>query len=702
MKYIATLALLILPSLVRGQTDSTGGSPWLDGPSNAGTEFFLSFPANWEYAAGSKYVRLYISSYVETEVRITAANGNYNKTVRTIPHDIVTVDLANYVAQPFVRNDQAPVPEDQVYGNAAVHIESDAPIVVSGINRTTVTSDGLLALPVNSLGRRYIVASARSVAGGGQELPSQYVVVAPYDNTTVTIVNSFTTKSHEEGEQVTVTLDRGDVYSANSVGFYGDLSGTLIIADKPVAVIGGQNCTYLPNENYPACDHIVEMMTPMESWGQFYHSLPFQDRLKGDTYRIFAGEANAKIFINGELYATLPGVGGADGHGWLEYRQEERRALEFSSDKPISVMQYNNSQTYDNSTATDPFFMVLTPVEQYQTDLVFTTPSDDFPTNYLAVISDSAGLEQLEIAEAGSDDWQRFRTFPGTGGYRTVPTPIDGKSWAGLVLDVEPGVWRLRGSGGFAAYIYGGGPFESYGYPAGITSFQVNSSDTASPVVSFQVDSCTGEVTGSIRDGGTPGGTSGISTIRMASGGTGYSLEVVDFAPGLDSTVFFSLIPRDSIASAEATLVIYDMAGNRTVQKIAWSGSSLRPLADTVDFGTINRGEQRQNQAVIRNDGDSPIIITSLLLQSVDSLMEGFTLNAGNVTFPLVLQPGESITLLVDFGGDTPGDYGGVIVLPDGCGNLIEIQVRGTIDDETDVREQTAPPSDLDLAGRGR
>ena len=117
-------------------------------------------------------------------------------------------------------------------------------------------------------------------------------------------------------------------------------------------------------------------MTPVETWGTFYHSLPFQNRVKGDTYRVFAGAPDAKVFINGELYATLPGFGGADGFGWLEYREDQRRPLEFSSDKPIFVAQYNNSQTYDNSTSTDPFFMILTPVEQYQTDLIFTTPED--------------------------------------------------------------------------------------------------------------------------------------------------------------------------------------------------------------------------------------------------------------------------------------------------------------------------------------
>jgi hypothetical protein len=125
-------------------------------------------------------------------------------------------------------------------------------------------------------------------------------------------------------------------------------------------------------------------------------------------------------------------------------------------------------------------------------------------------------------------------------------------------------------------------------------------------------------------------------------------------------------------------------------------------MDDTVEFGTIIKGEARQKGVEIQNHGESTIIITSLLLKSIEGLLDGFTLNAGNVSFPVTLQPGESITLLVDFGGDTPGEYGGVIVMPDGCGNPVEIQLRGRVDDDTEVREHVSPPDRLDLTNRAR
>lgn len=433
---------------------------------NLGTEFYLSFPANWEFNAAFKYVRLYILSEVETTVRVSA--GPFEKSVVTVPGQVVTVDLANVFAQVFVRNDQSPEPNDKVYPGAAVHIEADDPVIVYGINRTSHTSDGLLILPVHALGTDYVVASAASVEGAGQSLPSQYMVIAPYDSTTVTIINADDTPNNKAGESITVTMMKGDVYSAMSTGFGGDLSGTLIRADKPVAVTAGQNCTYLPDARYPACDHIVEMLTPISTWGRTYHSLPFADRTKGDTYRIFAGESNAAILVNGTLLTTLSTVGGEKGTGWVEYRMEERMPMTFSSNKKITVVQYNNSQRYDNSEGTDPFMMILSPVEQYRSSFTFATPDGDFPKNYLALITDSGSFETWEIRPIGSGDWTRVVTMPGAFEESMFNSLNMGNAARGITISLEPGAYEVRGAGTGTVSIYGGGSFDSYGYPASV------------------------------------------------------------------------------------------------------------------------------------------------------------------------------------------------------------------------------------------
>lgn len=465
---IVLLSSLLFTPFMRAQSSAFFNA----GPNNAGTEFYLAFPANWEINTANKYIRLYISSDVETDVDIYVL-GAFKGSVKTIPNEVVTYDLTNLEGQIFVRSDQSVLPDDQVYTGKAVRIVAEKPIVVYGMNRTDFTSDGFLALPVDALGREYIVASAASVGGTTQVLPSQYMIVAPYDNTRVQITNPMDTPNHNAGETFTVTLNKGDVFSTMSIGFSGDLSGAHLVADRPIAVLAGQNCTYLPTFQYPACDHLVEMMLPVEAWGKVYHSLPFRERTKGDTYRIFASHPETDVFVNGEKIITLTGVGGANGQGWTEYRQQSPEPLVFTGSRPIFVAQYNNSQTYDNSTSTDPFYTVLTPVEQYQTDVVFTVPKDDFAKNFVSLVSDSVGLHRLEIAEAGKDNWKTIvNGF--TGSVQTFKGMVDGKMYTGKSFAIAPGTYQLRGEQPFAGYVYGGGQFASYGYPLSVATAHTN------------------------------------------------------------------------------------------------------------------------------------------------------------------------------------------------------------------------------------
>lgn len=457
------------------------------GLNNVGTDFFLSFPANWEASTpgGQQYIRLYITSAVRTSVEVWVGE-KLKKTVNTIPYDIVTVDLQTIEGQVIVRNDQAPVPSDSVYSKKAIRVKAKAPIAMYGINRLKYSSDGLLAVPVSALGEEYVVATYGSVTDGIiQKLPSQYMVVAPYDSTIVTITPSMDSPNHKGGTPFTITLHQGDVFSAMSTEMGGDLTGTVIQANKPVAVTAGNSCTFIPNEiQYCCCDHLTEMMLPVSTWGTTYHVLPIRTRAKGPIYRVLAGEAGAKVYVNGTLLGTLPKKGGTDGVGFLEFRQPTLMPVEFTSDKPIMVAQYNTSQYYEgpNGVPTDPFFLVLTPVEQYQKELVFTTPKDDFQDSYVCLVGDSATFDQIEIATDGRDTFRLLgQQFPAT--KSSFPTAINGKIYSAVSLRIPPGSYRLRAPEPMAGYLYGFSSFDSYGYPLSAAAAVQGIADQEPPIV---------------------------------------------------------------------------------------------------------------------------------------------------------------------------------------------------------------------------
>src|SRR5690606_41239703 len=63
--------------------------------------------------------------------------------------------------------------------------------------------------------------------------------------------------------------------------------------------------------------------------------------------------------------------------------------------------QYNTSQYYDNISS-DPFYLALTPPEQFAREIFFCTPSADFPQNFLNVVCRKDDLDSLKITDRKS------------------------------------------------------------------------------------------------------------------------------------------------------------------------------------------------------------------------------------------------------------------------------------------------------------
>ncbi len=677
MKHLLHLAMLLLVAVsglpLFAQMAKPENFPVPFGPTNLGKEFFFSLPTNYEDPqATQQYIRLYITSAVKTRVNVWVGES-FKKTLTTIANDVVTFDFTKFEAQVVNRGNSDPVPDDQVYRKKAIFVESDAPIVLYVMNRTSFTSDGMLALPVNGLGNEYVVASATDVISGFQNylLPSQYVIVAPYDGTSVTIKHSMNSPNHpSNADPFTFSMDRLDVFSAMSSEYNGDLSGTYIYSNKPIAVMAGENCTFLPDAQYRACDHLLEMMFPTSSWGKLYHSMPFATRVKGDLYRVFAGEPDAKVYINGDLYATIPARGGARGYGWIEYLPPDREPMEFTSDKRIYVAQYNNSQTYDGIES-DPFYLVLTPVEQYQKEFIFTTPSNDYPKNYINIVCDSAALRQIEIAVAGTEDWKLLWQVYG-GGFAPFPTKINGMTYVGKTFEIAPGTYKMRGPRAFAAYIYGFGTYDSYGYPLSAALADLTRPDKDPPKVEWKID-CEGNVEGTTID--LPDDEqirSNLSTIWLdADTNQTYNYQLtVDplFTPGATSTSF-RLRVIDRRKNARAVLIVSDRVGHSTVDTIYYSAFDVSITPDPAEYGNVTLGGNRTEKLTITNNSPRPVTITGTQLQK------------GNVGFKILTQfppagiplgpsgsATASTTIDVEFTATRGGTHEDSVGISDSCG----------------------------------
>ncbi len=696
LKRPLTAALLLAAGIT--SLHAQNGSNFLTqlGPNNAGTEFFFSCPANWDLPGSTAYyIRLYVTAPTATEVKVWAGN-TLKRVFVTTPYEIHTVDFTPGEAQPVVRRDEPLVPNDTRYVNKAIRIASDEPVIAYVMNRTSYTSDGMLLLPTSALGREYIVGSYGAVIGTTQELPSQVVITAPYDGTAVTITQPMRSPNHDAGETYTVSLNRGDVYSVMSVGYGGDMSGTVIKADKPVAVTAGQECTYIPNLlEFCCCDHIVEFMLPEQSWGKIYHAVPFSTRLKGDFYRIFAKEKNTKVYINGSEYAQLDGPGGTAGEGWLEYRHGSKSAVEITANKPITVFQYNPSQAYDG-VASDPFYVGLTPMEQHATEMIFSTPDQDFPSNYLSIVTDSANFYDIEISPTGVDNWVKISTLSGASSLQSFPTKYKGKKYVGASLEITGGAYKLRGPEPFTGYSYGFSPYDSYGYPVAAFTNDLTSQDITPPTISMSEES-NGSLFGAIS--AMAKGADGVSRLPLSSirlvkeESTNFRLEMPGFQQALSTSVSYKLVPIDPKKPASATIHAVDMAGNRHSITGSYEPSSapadIRINGAAIAVGRTLVGATGSGRTTVRNTGKDAAVVTDIRLADG---ARGFTLLGPAAPFTLdgAGGAGSSLDISVDFKPAGTGVFSDTVLLSNGGVELFRLVVSG-------IAEQ----ADINIGGEG-
>lgn len=231
-----------------------------------------------------------------------------------------------------------------------------------------------------------------------------------------------------------------------------DLSGTRIVADRPVAVFGGHTCAYVPT-SAQACDHLEEQLPPIQSWGRAYVSAPMGDGSTSGTniVRVMPAFESTSVTVT-------PPQGGVSGGtispgSFLEF--EVTGPFEVRGDRAILVAQFIRGQyaTTPPSTRGDPALTVLVPAEQYRDEYTFILPSSYNAStngqNHLLIVR-PPGLELTLDGAPVSATWQTV----GASEIGVVPLP--------------GGTHAIRGAQPFGLVAYGLGSFTSYATPAGL------------------------------------------------------------------------------------------------------------------------------------------------------------------------------------------------------------------------------------------
>lgn len=249
-----------------------------------------------------------------------------------------------------------------------------------------------------------------------------------------------------------LNLETDDVHGA-------DLTGTHIVADKKITVIGGHECANVPL-GIDNCDHLEQQLFPAETWSFEYVADAFSHRspTQVDIWRVIAGDHDVTV-------TTTPPVPGYETFvlqkgQWLQFASGSDFLV--SADGPIMVGHYLSGSTYPGaqiacvsdsgheSAIGDPAFTLATPTKRYLSSYVVLTPSG-YQQNFLNIM--------VRKNQTATVDGQPLTA---------ALSPIPGTDYAVARQPVQPGVHTVEGTQPIGLTAYGWDCDVSYAYPGGM------------------------------------------------------------------------------------------------------------------------------------------------------------------------------------------------------------------------------------------
>lgn len=324
----------------------------------------------------------------------------------------------------------------------AIHVTALSPVSVHVVSENVGSADGYLALPTAGLGTSYYVMSYASNVYTG----SEFALAATQNNTTVSITPTAAGATKPAGVAFTVLLNSGETYLfANPA--HADMTGTLVTADKPVAVFSGHRCSNVPSST-GYCDYLVEQLPDVTRWGKTHHTSLFSGRTRY-TVRVIASQ-------DGTTFTTIPaGMVGTLNTGQFA-DVDLTGAGEFVSNNPVLVAQFMRGYADDAAGKGDPSMVIVTPAEYAVTDATFGVHGlAGTPGAFINVVTETASLAAMKL-DGMAVDTTLFSPIGGTSSYSTGTIPI------------VPGVHNLQGAGPYSALVYDYGVSwnsVSYAYP---------------------------------------------------------------------------------------------------------------------------------------------------------------------------------------------------------------------------------------------
>ncbi len=282
------------------------------------------------------------------------------------------------------------------YGGA-FRIQSDVPVVAMqmlpyGGGSAAITGASLL-LPTSAWGENYVAVNAWPATAAAPSLD----IVAMEDDTTVTILP----KSDVEGRVGVVEGGLANTplrYKLNAGEFLQlsqdeELTGSPIAADKKIAVFGGSQCMYVPDEESPYCDHAEQQLPPVRAMSHEYVAANYRPRRKSEKaflYRVVGAVPGTELSYD-------PPIAGAPTSLDLGEAVSFWSSVPFSvksqnAEHPFMLFAYMTGGELEGGYGDPDFVRVIAPAQYLSRYAFFTDPT--YPETSLVVVRKRARTDR--------------------------------------------------------------------------------------------------------------------------------------------------------------------------------------------------------------------------------------------------------------------------------------------------------------------
>lgn len=318
------------------------------------------------------------------------------------------------------------------------------------------SNDASLLLPATALTGSYTALSWPSQSAGSGFI----AVTAVEDGTDVRITGAgaFAAGAGIDASGAgSATLNRGDVLELVAAPS-GDVSGTRVRASKPVQVIAGQSCAFVPDANTLNCDHIEEVQFPEDTLGKKYvvPGVVYADGSSGtpSVVRVAAVTDGTNVaFTPSDLHAPVTLGRGS----YIELSLAAGQNMVVEGDQPLLVAQYMvGQQLLQNPNGVgDPSQSVAVPVEQWRQSYLFTAPLS-YAVNLATIIAKPGASVRVDGKHIEASQ------FTQVGEYAIATVTLEGDA-----SDPNSAVHTVDANQKVGLIVYGYGLYTSYMYPGG-------------------------------------------------------------------------------------------------------------------------------------------------------------------------------------------------------------------------------------------